>query len=101
MSTANIVLILKPGKDPVDPGLYRPISLLPSDIKLLAKILALRLNGVITSVVHPDQAGFMPNKSTAVNLRRLFLNMQSPADNIGQRALLSLDAMKALNSVEW
>lgn len=81
MSKANTVLILKPGKDL---GSYRPIS---SDIKLLAKILALRLNGVITSIVHSDQAGFMPNKSTAVNLRRLFLHMQSPADNVGQRAL--------------
>lgn len=28
MSKANIVLLLKPGKDPVDPGSYRPISLL-------------------------------------------------------------------------
>lgn len=58
------------------------------------------MNGVITSIVHPDQAGFMPNKSTAVNLRRLHLTMQSLADNIGQRALLSLDAMKAFDSIE-
>lgn len=34
----------------------------------------------------------------AVNLRRLYLNMQSPADNVGQRAL---DAIKAFNSIEW
>lgn len=101
MSRANIVFILKPGKDPVDPASYRPISLLQTDIKVLATVLALRLNKVIASVTHPDQAGFMPNKSTAVNLRRLFLNMQSQADNIGHRALLSLDAMKAFDSIEW
>lgn len=101
MSKAHIVLILKPGKEPVDPASYRPILLLQSNIKILAKVLAVRLNKVITSVIHPDQAGFMPNKSTAINLRRLFLNMQSQADNKGQRPLLSLDAMKAFDSVEW
>lgn len=30
---------------------------------------------VITSTVHDDQAGFMPNKSTAINLRRPFLKI--------------------------
>lgn len=27
--------------------------------------------------------------------------MQSPADNVGQRALLSLDTIKAFNRIEW
>lgn len=43
----------------------------------------------------------MPQNSTATNLRRLFLNMQMQADNGGQRALLSLDANKAFDSVSW
>lgn len=86
MSRALVVRLLKPGKDPLDPGSYRPISLLQSDVKLLAKVLALRLNEVISSV-HQDQAGFTPQESTAVNLRR-----QTPANNMGNRTLLSLDA---------
>lgn len=61
----------------------------------------MRLNGVVTSLVHDDQAGFMPNKSTAINLRRLFLNLQSVAENVGSRAPLSLDAKKAFNSIDW
>lgn len=84
-----------------DPGSYRLISLLQADIKVLAKVLALRLKGVLTSILHSDRARFMPNKSTAINLRRLSLNMQSLADNVGHRALLSLDAMKAFDSIEW
>lgn len=35
MTRANIILLLKPGKDLVDPGFYRPISLLQSDVKIL------------------------------------------------------------------
>lgn len=86
MSKANNILFLKPGKDPVDLGSYRPISLLQSDVKILAKVLAIGLSRVITSLVHADRAGFMPNKSTAINLQQLFLNRQS-SDNVGHCSL--------------
>lgn len=98
MSRANIVLLLKPGKDPLDLGSYRPIPLLQGDVKILAKLLAMHLNEVILSIIHTAQAGFLPHKCTALNLQRLFLNMQTPMDNMGQRALLCLDANKAFDS---
>lgn len=76
MREAIIVLILKPGKDPTSPGSYRRISLLMADIKLLVKVLANRLSKIVSEVIIEDQSGFMPNKSTAIDLRRLFLNLQ-------------------------
>lgn len=100
MTQANIVLLLKPEKDPLDLSSYRPISLLQMDIKILAKVLALRLNAEIKSLIHPDQSSFIPEHSTAINLRSLFVNIQPRADNMGDRALLSLDAHKAFDSVE-
>lgn len=60
MARATVILLLKPGKDPVDLGSYRPIS--PKWRKILAKVLALRVNRIIASIIHPDQAGFMPQK---------------------------------------
>lgn len=83
MTRANIILLLRAGKDPLDPSAYRPISLLQSDVKILAKVLAMRVNKIILSIIHSDQAGFMPRKSTATNLRRLYLNMQTPSDSAG------------------
>lgn len=87
MTRVNVVLLLKPGKDPVDRGSYRPITLLQSDVKILAKVLALRVNGITPFIIHPDQAGFILQKSTAINLSQLFLNMQIPADDRGQKAI--------------
>lgn len=73
MLTRLHIVILKPGKDHLDPGSYRPISLLQRDIKILAKFQAIRLNGVISSINYSDHSGFMPQKSTAINLHRFFL----------------------------
>lgn len=77
---------------------YRPISLLCSDVKILAKALAARLNKIISKLIHTDQTGF---RSTSTNTRRVYLNMQLPIENSGKRAVLSLDAAKAFDSLEW
>lgn len=58
LSEALITLIPKKGKKPDEVGRYRPISLLNIDQKLLAKLLANRLNKNVGTLVHPDQTGF-------------------------------------------
>lgn len=65
------------------------------------KILAIRLNRVIQKLVHPDQSGFISGRSTSINIRHVHLNLQIPADGDGSRAILSLNAAKAFDSLEW
>lgn len=48
MQEAQIIVLPKPGKNPQHPESYRPISLLPVDIKILAKVLSSLLNTVYT-----------------------------------------------------
>lgn len=79
----------------------KPILLLTTDVKLLARVLATRLAKVIHKIVHKDQSGFIPSRSTALNIRRLFLNLQLPVDNQSNRVILTLDTAKAFDRVEW
>lgn len=58
MNEAIIVVLLKPGKHAMLVESNRPISLLTADVKLLAKVLALRLSKVIHKIVH--RALFQP-----------------------------------------
>lgn len=56
---AHIKVIPKEEKDHTIPSNYRPISFLNTDIKILAWILANRLEAIIPTKVHPDKTGFM------------------------------------------
>lgn len=99
---ACISLIYKTNKDPLDPGSYRPISLLNVDNKILAKILAMRLESVLPTVVSPDQTGFIKDRQLFFNIRRLFnIIYTKNSSKREMEILLSLDAEKAFDRVEW
>lgn len=60
-------VIQKEGKDPTVPQSYRPISLLNTDIKILAKILVNRLKYLMPHIIHPDQTGFITGREARDN----------------------------------
>jgi hypothetical protein len=101
MNSATISLLLKPDKDPVLPTSYRPISLINVDIKIICKALAKRLDKVTPLIIHPDQTGFIRGRQSSTNTRRL-LNLidYSYSKNI-KTNILSLDAEKAFDRVNW
>lgn len=79
---------------------WRPVSLLCSDIKILAKALASRLKKVIGQVVHPDQSYCIPGRSIFDNIavvRDLWTVSKKLGLNMG---LISLDQQKAFDRVE-
>ena len=55
---ANIPLIPNPDKD--NTKTYKPISLMNTDVKLLNKILANRIQQHIKKLIHHEQVGFIP-----------------------------------------
>jgi len=69
LRSALITLILKPIKSPTNCTLYRPISLLNTDAKIIAKVMARRQEPVLPTVINPDQNGFVKNSRAFHNVR--------------------------------
>uniref|UniRef100_A0A3P9CYM2 Reverse transcriptase domain-containing protein n=1 Tax=Maylandia zebra TaxID=106582 RepID=A0A3P9CYM2_9CICH len=101
MRSAVITLLHKKGKDPQHCGNYRPISLINVDEKIISKILAFRLEKVLPYLVHRDQVGFVKNRSSADNLRRLLHILWKSRTKLDPVVAFSLDAEKAFDKVEY
>lgn len=98
---ANISLILKEGRDVMDPSSFRPIALLNTDMKIFTKLFANRLSKYIATIIHADQTGFIPDRFSFFNVRRL-MNIWYHKYEKGQEvAALCLDAEKTFDQVEW
>lgn len=99
---ASISLIYKKDEDPLEPGSYRPVSLLDVDNKILAKILATPLEDILPTIISHDQTGFVKDRQLCFNIRRLFdIIYTQETNNKLPEILLSLDAEKAFDRVEW
>lgn len=98
---AQISVISKEGKDPSQCGSYCPISLLNSDLKLFTKIISIRLQQHLTSLIHLDQVGFVPTREARDNTIKV-LNLLHIANNTKSPCiLLGTDAEKAFDRVSW
>lgn len=100
---AHVMVLPKPGKDPQHCTNYRPISLLNSNTKILAKILTLRIQDHIVKLVHPDQTGFMKGCEARDNTIRALhiLHWTQNGPDQTPRVILSMDAEKAFDRVNW
>lgn len=100
---AHITVLPKNGKDHTVSSSYRPISLLNTDIKILAKILANRLQPIMPSIIHPDQMGFITGREVRDNSKWAIqlIHWAQTLTNHPPCPLLSTDAEKAFDRVNW
>lgn len=80
---------------------YRPISLATSDYKILAFVLANRLQKVLNKIIASSQAGYIKNRFIGCNIR-LIEDLIDYCENLNEEAsIIFLDFEKAFDSVEW
>jgi hypothetical protein len=95
-----VVLLHKKGSR-AQPGNYRPIALIPVDVKVLSKALTYRLQQVILDLIHPDQKGFVKGRSIHHHVRFL-ADLQDLVTSRDEEAYaLFLDFEKAFDRVNW
>ena len=92
---AILTLIPKSGKDIRLLKHWRPISLLNSDYKILAKALALRIQKVIGKLVHQDQAGYIQNHYIGDNIRTTLDILDITKQQVDPGLLVLVDFEKA------
>ena len=101
MRRGIITLLPKQGKDNLYLKNWRPISLLNTDYKILAKLIANRLKKVLSLLICSDQTGFMKKRYTGENIR-LFLDMIEFCKTHSVDGLaFSIDFEKAFDSIKW
>lgn len=98
MCEASISLLLKKDKDPLICGSYRPISLLNVDVKILAKVIAGRLQQVLPALISTDQTGFILGRQSFFKTRLINILLTPGCDS--PEVVVSLDAEKAFDRVE-
>ena len=99
--TKGVITLLKKGGRHVWEGLdyYRPITLLNTKLKILARVLANRLQVVISDLIGPEQTYAVKGRSIQDNLHLICEVLEGIKDGTGA-ALISLDQSKAFDRVD-
>ena len=94
-----LTLLPKPGKDTRLLDNWRPLSLLNTDYKIVAKLLSIRLQKVIDTLVSEDQVGHIKGRQLGDNCRKILDVFEFTEDLHDPGYVLFRDFEKAFDSV--
>ena len=100
MRKAVITLIPKKG-DKTDIENYRPISLTNTDYRILAGVLATRLQKVISDLIGPEQVAYIKGRFIGTNIRLIQDIFQLYNEKNYPGLFMFVDFQKAFDSIEW
>ena len=96
-----LTLIPKKDKDRLFLKNWRPLTLLNTDYKIIAKALANRLTKVLPFIIEDDQTGYISGRSISCNIRLIedILYHTNKLNIAG--IILTIDFEKAFDSLRW
>ena len=98
---AVINLIAKQGKDRTLIEIWRPISLINVDAKIISKVIAVRVKNVLPNIIHHNQTGYVKDRYIGETVRSIFDIMEFTDTENTPGILIFIDFKKAFDTVEW
>lgn len=96
---AMVIMIPKPGKDPLFPENHRPISLLPVFSKIFERIVLARFPEDFFTSIRVEQYGFRRGHSTTLQLRRVINHISDALEKKFHATSILIDVSKAFDRV--
>ena len=96
----GLLIVLTKGGDPLDPGNYRPITLLNTDYRILAKVLAQRLGPHLNTLISREQSAFIPGRNIGEPIQFLQLVSELLRREGRSGVLAFLDFRKAYDTLD-
>jgi hypothetical protein len=97
----GIITLIPKSRDHARLNNWRPITLLGSIYKILAKLLAGRLQSVLPNIIRPNQTGFVEGRSILDNVFIAQESLGWAEESNQDLVLLLLDFEKAFDRIEW
>ena len=97
----GLVKLIPKVASPMSFAQWRPISLMGGLYKIFAKVIANRLQKVLSSVVHPMQYGFIKGRDILHNILNVQMAVDYAKESKQQIVMIQLDIEKAYDHVNW
>jgi exonuclease III len=80
---------------------WRPITLLNVDYKIIAKIIANKVQPILPTIIHSDQKGFIKGRNITEAIRLIQDVIEYTEQEDIEGSIIFLDQQKAFDRVEW
>ena len=99
--TGILTLIPKKDKDRMFLKNWRPLTILTTDYKIITKLLAMHISGVLPSIINQDQSAYIKGRYIGENIRTITDIIDYCKAKNMSAVLLLIDFEKAFDTVKW